>query len=82
MADGYRSPVRKLVAFFQSSRDKWKEKCQEAKYELKLLKRRYASLLRSRDDWKQRCRDAEARCDQLVQEAGERDSDKGGVALS
>lgn len=82
MADEYRSPLRKLVVFFQSSRDKWKEKCQEAKYELKLFKRRYARLHRSRDNWKQRCRNAEAQCDQLVREARERESGKGGVALS
>ncbi len=45
----FRSPLRKLVAFFRASRDRWKKKCQDAKYELKLLKRRFANLQVSRD---------------------------------
>lgn len=49
----YRTPLLKLVRFFQSSRDGWK-----AKYlELKQLTRRQdgqvRSLQRSRDKWKQ-----------------------------
>ena len=42
----FRSPLRKLVVFFERSRDNWKEKCQQAKYELKLLKRRWRNLQR------------------------------------
>lgn len=49
----FRSPLRKLVAFFQASRDKWKEKCQRTKYDLKLLKRRFENLQLSRDQWQQ-----------------------------
>ena len=45
----FRRALRKLVAFFKASRDKWKEKCQQAKYELKLLKRRFENLQISRD---------------------------------
>jgi uncharacterized protein (DUF3084 family) len=45
----FRSPLRKLVAFFRASRDRWKKKCQDAKYELKLLKRRFANLQTSHD---------------------------------
>lgn len=52
----YRTPLLKLVRFFQSSRDGWK-----AKYlELKQLTRRQdgqvRSLQRSRDKWKQEAR--------------------------
>lgn len=61
----FRSPLRKLVAFFHASRDKWKEKCQQTKYELKLLKRRFKNLQRSRDQWQQDCQQAEAQCEQL-----------------
>jgi chromosome segregation ATPase len=71
----FRSPLRKLVAFFRASRDKWKEKCQQAKHDLKLLKRRYATLLSSRNAWKAQCQEAEARL-------AATESDQGGVALS
>ena len=61
----FRSPLRKLVAFFEASRDKWKKKCQETKYEFKLLKRRFANLERNRDRWQQSCHEAESQCEQL-----------------
>lgn len=60
--ESYRSPLRKVAVFFRKSRDKWKNKCQDAKHELKLLKRRYANLERSRDRWRQQYREAEAEC--------------------
>lgn len=52
----FRSPVSKLVRFFQSSRDKWKSKCQQAKEERKRLKQRVGKLEASRDQWKEKCR--------------------------
>lgn len=55
----FRSPVRKLVVFFRQSRDRWKKKCQDAKYELKLFKRRHANLQKNHDRWRQRYRQAE-----------------------
>ena len=61
----FRSPLRKLVAFLKASRDKWKEKCQQAKYELKLLKRRFDNLRISRDQWQQRCQQTETQREQL-----------------
>ena len=48
----FRSPLRKLVVFFQRSRDKWKEKCKEAKRELKSVKVCLARMKESRDRWK------------------------------
>jgi hypothetical protein len=54
---GYRSPVSKLLRFFQRSRDQWKSKCQVAKQENKSLKVRLAKMKESRDRWK-----AKARC--------------------
>jgi len=69
MADReFRSPVRKLVALFHASRDKWKQKCQQAKYELKLLKRRYANLKKNHDRWEQQYREAESQRQQLQTE--------------
>jgi predicted nucleic acid-binding Zn-ribbon protein len=61
----FRSPLRKLVAFFKTSRDKWKAKCQRAKYELKLIKRRFEHLQKNRDLWQQRYQRAEMQCEQL-----------------
>ncbi len=61
----FRSPLRKLVAFFEASRNKWKKKCQQAKYELKLLKRKFGNLRKNRDTWQQRYHEAEARREQL-----------------
>lgn len=61
----FRSPLRKLVVFFRDSRDKWKKKCQDAKYELKLLKRRYANLQKNHDRWQQQYRQVEAQRQQL-----------------
>ena len=61
----FRSPLRKLVAFFRASRDRWKEKCQRAKYELKLLKRRCAKLQFRRDQAQQDYQHAEAQRVQL-----------------
>ena len=48
----FRSPLRKLVVFFQRSRDQWKEKCKRAKRESKSLKICLAKMKESRDRWK------------------------------
>jgi hypothetical protein len=50
----FRSPISKLLAFFRRSRDRWKEKCKQAKKELKSLKTVHAKLKASRDYWKQK----------------------------
>ena len=55
---GYRSPVSKLVRFFEGSRDKWKVKCKQAKRDVKSLKLRLRKLQASRDRWKERARQA------------------------
>ena len=61
----FRSPLRKLTTFFRGSRDKWKGKCQQAKQELKLLKRRFENLQISRDQWQQGYEQGEAQREQL-----------------
>jgi len=61
----FRSPLRKLVAFFKTSRDNWKAKCQQVKYELKLLKRRFENLQKNRELWQQRYREAETGREEL-----------------
>jgi len=48
----YRSPLSKLVRFFERSRDGWKEKCQAAKRKGKALVNHVAALKKSRNHWK------------------------------
>lgn len=40
----YKSPKQKLLQFFNRSRDQWKEKCQLAKYKLKLVRNKVRYL--------------------------------------
>jgi hypothetical protein len=55
----YRSPMRKLVRFFERSRDQWKEKCRQAKRENNSLKIRLAAMKESRDRWKAKAKELE-----------------------
>jgi hypothetical protein len=55
----YRSPMRKLVRFFERSRDQWKEKCRQAKRENNSLKIRLAAMKESRDRWKTKAKKLE-----------------------
>ena len=56
---GYKSPIRKLSRFFESSRDKWKHKCKEAKYQVKILKNRVRFLENSKAELKNRVNELE-----------------------
>jgi hypothetical protein len=53
----YTSPLKKLVRFFQRSRDKWKKKCQTAKRENNSLKIRLAAMKESRDRWRAKAKE-------------------------
>jgi hypothetical protein len=48
----YKSPLKKLVTFFEKSRDKWKEKYLGIKNENKLLKNKLSILKASKQKWK------------------------------
>jgi hypothetical protein len=48
----YRSPVRKLVRFFERSRNAWKRKCLKSKTRVKRLTNGTRALQKSRDHWK------------------------------
>lgn len=61
----YKSPRRKLVVFFEKSRNQWKTKCQEAKKALKLLKNRIRFLEESKNYWKNRVKELEDEVTQL-----------------
>ena len=57
----YKSPQRKLLKFFEKSRDSWKAKCREAKRTVKRLKNRIRFLQQSKEQWKDRARSLELR---------------------
>jgi len=61
----YRSPQRKLVQFFEKSRNQWKAKCLEAKSNLRRIKNRAHWLAQSRDGWKARARELAQRVQEL-----------------
>ena len=50
----YRSPVRKLLRFFEQSRDGWKRKCRNGKVTIKRLTNRVRKLEKSRELWRRR----------------------------
>jgi hypothetical protein len=61
----YTSPMRKLVRFFEQSRDQWKKKCRMAKAKVKRLTQQVKRLEQSRAYWKSRAKTLEqelARC--------------------
>lgn len=65
----YKSPRRKLVIFFETSRDKWKKKCLDAKYQIKLLKSKIRNLENSKAKYKNRAKEYEAKVKKLEKQA-------------
>ena len=57
----YRSPVNKLLRFFEGSRNQWRDKCKGAKQHLKMAKLRVQRLEEQRNRWRDRARELEAR---------------------
>ena len=55
----YKSPLKKLVHFFESSRDNWKSKCFEKNIELKRAKNQINDLKNRKENWKERAKRAE-----------------------
>lgn len=72
----YKSPARKLIRFFESSRDKWKEKCQESQRVRKKLSNQVRAVEKSREHWKNVAREERQRAQQLE---GELENLKRGV---
>ena len=50
--DSYKSPLRKLVTFFEKSRDNWKQKSLEHKKENRRLNKRLRVLETAKKRWK------------------------------
>lgn len=55
----YKSPLKKLVKFFEKSRDSWKNKYTEKNKELKRAKNQINDLKQRKEDWKERAKKAE-----------------------
>lgn len=64
----FKSPVTKLVKFFERSRDGWKAKCQTAKSRSKHWANQARAVERSRDTWRAKAESAERNLRQLTQE--------------
>lgn len=68
VVQSYSSPRHKLLQFFISSRDGWKEKCRQGKIALKRMTNRSVFLQRSRDRWKELARQREQELNELRRE--------------
>lgn len=55
----YKSPLKKLVVFFEKSRDGWKAKYVDKKIELKRAKNQINDLKERKEIWKERAIKAE-----------------------
>jgi hypothetical protein len=65
----YKSPMRKLLPFFEKSRDQWKAKCIQTKKQLKLFKMTNKRLKRAQGQLKNRINQLELELSQLKEEA-------------
>ena len=61
----YKSPKRILFRFFEKSRNKWKEKCKEAKYQNKLLQNKNRYLKKDKEVFKNRVKELESELRQM-----------------
>jgi hypothetical protein len=63
----FTSPLRKLVNFFQRSRDRWKTKYQEAKRLCKKLSNQVRAVEKSRARWRELAQQYERQVSELEQ---------------
>ena len=66
--DRFSTPASKLVRSFEQSRDRWKEKCQAAKSELKRTQNMVRDVRKSRQSWRARAAEAEQTAHELQQQ--------------
>jgi predicted RNase H-like nuclease (RuvC/YqgF family) len=71
-AQTFKSPARKLIRFFQRSRDNWKRKYMELKRERKKLSNQVRAVEKSRDHWKEVAREERRRVNQLERELADK----------
>ena len=63
-----KSPLRKLVRFFQRSRNRWKAKYRALKDECRLMGNQVRAVEKSREKWRQQVQQAQQQVRQLQQE--------------
>ncbi len=61
----YKSPKSKLIKFFEGSRNGWKKKAKDAKYQIKLLRKRVKYLERHKREFKERSKSLEIQVQQM-----------------
>jgi len=61
----YKSPRRKLVVFFERSRNQWKTKCKDAKATIKRLNNRIRYLEKNKAIWKTKALELEQQLAQM-----------------
>ena len=71
----YKSPIRKLVVFFEKSRDRWKDKYIGAKADVKRLKNKVRFLVESKNALKQSLKVLESEMNQLKSQKQEMESE-------
>lgn len=64
----YKSPARKLIRFFESSRDKWKQKYLALQQARKLMSNQVRAVEKSREHWRQIAQAERQRAEQLERE--------------
>jgi chromosome segregation ATPase len=64
----WKSPLRKLVKFFQGSRNRWKAKYAAKKQECKLLSNQVRAVEKSRAKWRQDAEQAQQQVRELQHE--------------
>jgi hypothetical protein len=57
--NAYKSPMKNLVIFFEHSRNNWKSKCQQAKYQVKLLQNKVRYLEKRKVELNKRVKELE-----------------------
>jgi len=70
----YKSPLKKLVKFFEKSRDNWKNKYLEKKKELKRATNRIYDLKLRKEEWKKRALEAESKITEISIDSSEKKS--------
>ena len=60
----YKSPLRKLVKFFEKSRNNWRAKYQELKYKMKLMQNKTRYMEKRKTQLNQRIKELQQELDQ------------------
>jgi len=61
----YKSPKSKLIRFFEGSRNKWKKKTKESKYQIKLLRKKIRYLEKNKQGYKEHSKSLEIQLQQM-----------------